>query len=434
MKQRWIFYVAGRFLRSKRKNRGLSPSLFSIIGLAAGVCTLIAVISVMNGFQMGFIEDILEIGSYHVRLVPSDQEDLPSLLQSLQKLPEVEAAVPFLDVQTMVESDFSDIRGCNLRGIDLHRALEDEKWAEQLNLSREIVQAEGQEGVWIGSVLADALSVEPGDSISMISMAGDSFRGLRPTKEQVRLAGIFSSGYYEYDNAFIFASMDDVKRIASGKERLVIGIKLKRRWSDRSFLEKVRRAKIIREDSEIESWRSFNRSFFGALRMEKLTMMLILGIVFIVVGVNIKHSLERSVWEKREAIGLLRSVGARPGDIRRIFLIDGAIIGTVGGGLGMVCGLLIAENINGIFALAEKVVNMMLKLLSFLLSPFSQQSGAGFAIFSPAYFYIQEIPSRVLYRELLIIFLFALLASLLAAWRASKIISDFDPREILRYE
>ncbi len=438
-RKRWILYIAGRFLKAKRRNGNVTPSLFSILGLATGVLTLISVLSVMNGFQLGFIEDILEIGSYHVRVYPPRDSDVASILGNIRTADKVRSAVPFIDVQTMLEGPFSGTRGCNVRGIDPLVPLLDSSWAEQMDLGEALTDAGNSGGiepgtVWLGSVLANNLGLIPGDKVSFLSMAGNSFSGLRPAKSEFTVALIFSSGYYEYDSAMAFIRLDEIEEISSGKEDLHIGIKLNNRWKDRSFIQMAEESDLLPEGAEIVSWRSYNRSFFGALRMEKLAMMMIIGIVFLVVGVNIKHSLERSVWEKREAIGLLRSVGARPVDIRSIFLIDGALIGTIGGGCGIALGLLVAENINALFSGVERVVNGIMNSFAYLLRPFFTLDEEAFSLFSSTYFYLQEVPSRVMYREVLMVFLFSLVASLLAAWGASKAISDFDPAEILRYE
>lgn len=434
----WILYVASRFLKTKRKNGNAAPSLFSVLGLAAGVLTLISVMAVMNGFQLGFIEDILEISSYHVRVFPPEESGPAALMEMLGDMEQVESVVPFIDVQTMLEGPFSGTKGSNVRGIAFDAPVRDRRWAEQLNIGT--AYAEGgrefiEEGtVWVGSVLAESLGITVGDTVSFISMAGDSFRGLRPAKEEFTVSLIFSSGYYEYDAALSFVRLDEIGTISSGREQLHLGVKLKERWNDRQFMRALRRTSVFPGDTVVTSWREYNRSFFGALRMEKLAMMLIIGIVFLVVGVNIKHSLERSVWEQREAIGLLRSVGARPSDIRTVFLIDGAIIGTAGSGIGTAFGLLIAENINELFRLTERLVNGGIALLGTLTRPFFAMEEGTFSLFSPAYFYLQEIPSRVMYREVLMVCVFTMTASLLAAWGASKDISDFDPAEILRYE
>lgn len=442
VKKEWILFVAARFLKAKRKSGKVSPAFFSIIGLTVGVLTLVSVLGVMNGFQLGFIEDILEIGSYHIRITPAEGVDAGLLAERLSAMEGVGAAVPFVDVQTMVESPFSSVNGCNIRAADRARMVADPGWKRQVEVRDSVAFFTSPGGledpekgtVWIGNVLAAMIGVSSGDRVSFYSMAGDSFSGLRPKKVELSVSVVLSTGYYEYDSAFVFADLDDIGAIAGGDERTLIGIKLKDRWKDRQFLQNLEMVLPAGQISSAISWRSFNKAFFGALRMEKLAMVIILGVIFLVVGVNIKHSLERTVWEKRKAIGLLRSLGASPRDIRAVFLLDGLMIGLSGGGTGLLLGLGIAHNINALFSLVEMVVNGFMAFLNTLLVPLVGTAGTPFAIFSSSYFYMQEVPSRVMFVEAYAIFLFALLSSVWAAWSASKRVDDFDPAEILRYE
>ena len=161
-------------------------------------------------------------------------------------------------------------------------------------------------------------------------------------------------------------------------------------------------------------------------------MMVVLGLIFIVVAVNIKNSLERSVMEKREEIGILRAVGSSTASIRTIFLVEGALIGIIGAAAGTMIGMAISLHINWVFHAAETLINTLLEILRFFMSP--MQGGRQVEIFSTATFYMQEVPVRILYTDVLVIVLFAAGASVLAAYAASKRISEFRPAEILRNE
>ena len=185
----------------------------------------------------------------------------------------------------------------------------------------------------------------------------------------------------------------------------------------------------------IRSWRDYNRAFFGALRTEKLMMFILVGLIFIVVGLNIFQAQRRLVLERREEIGLLRALGGRDSAVRLIFVWDGVIIGFAGAGLGMGIGLLIAFHIPVFFSVLEKIVNFFISLANSFLGWLGGSSGAEeFSIFSPQVFYIKEIPSRVIPHEVLLIFLFGFLSALLAAWFASGKVSGTRPAEVLRYE
>jgi lipoprotein-releasing system permease protein len=241
-----------------------------------------------------------------------------------------------------------------------------------------------------------------------------------------------------------FINIDRAGVLSGGTPDLFLGVKLKSRWQDRAGIEQVRRTlrPLVRASQapdhipSVSSWREYNRAFFGALRTEKLFMFVLVGLIFIVVGLNIFQAQRRSVLERREEIGLLRAVGATDMAVRLVFVWDGFIIGITGAGIGILPGLLIAGNITVFFSILEGLVNSVINFLNAVSSPFlgSGAAGEGFAIFSPTVFYIKEIPSRIIPYEVLIIFLFGFFSALLAAWFASGRVSRTRPAEVLRYE
>jgi lipoprotein-releasing system permease protein len=184
----------------------------------------------------------------------------------------------------------------------------------------------------------------------------------------------------------------------------------------------------------VGSWRDYNRAVFGALRTEKLLMFTLVGLIFIVVGLNIFQAQRRAVLERREEIGLLRALGASDFAVRLVFVWDGFIIGLAGALGGMIPALLIASRIPHFFSLLEALVNFFIGIANGL----SRLAGGGeageFAVFSPRIFYIKEIPSRLIPREVVLIFMFGFLSALLASWFASGKVSRTRPAEVLRYE
>ena len=217
----------------------------------------------------------------------------------------------------------------------------------------------------------------------------------------------------------------------------MLGIKLKNRFRDRYAQEMVQKAlagKSGLEGIQFSSWRDYNRSFFGALRTEKLFMFILVGLIFIVVGLNIFQAQRREVLEHREEIGLLRAVGGGEMAVRFVFVCDGAIIGFSGVGAGLLLGLLIAANIPRFFTAIESIVNFFIAFANFFAEFFGAQTTGDFAIFSPTVFYIKEIPSRIIPHEVALICVFGFLSALAAAWFASGRISRIRPAEVLRYE
>jgi lipoprotein-releasing system permease protein len=163
--------------------------------------------------------------------------------------------------------------------------------------------------------------------------------------------------------------------------------------------------------------------------------MVLIGLIFVVVAGNIYQSLRRSVYERTEEIGVLKALGAAPDSIRLIFIFEGAFIGVAGAGLGLLLGFLVSGRINEIFTLAEGAANFFIDLVNTAVKPyFPGGGGREISLFSPAYFYLSEVPSRVLFREALMIYGFAVLSATLAAYFASRRISSIKPAEVLRYE
>jgi lipoprotein-releasing system permease protein len=221
-----------------------------------------------------------------------------------------------------------------------------------------------------------------------------------------------------------------------------LGIKLRNRWQDNRGIEQIRKlpeyGALAAKGGvgETRPWRDYNRAFFGALRTEKLLMFVLVGLIFIVVGLNIFQAQRRTVLERREEIGLLRAVGATDRAVRLIFVWDGFIIGLTGAALGMALGLLIACNIGAFFTILEGTVNAVINVMNGIAVLFGANGlGNGdFAVFSPAVFYIREITARIIPREVIMIFLFGFLSAVLAAWFASGRVSRTKPAEVLRYE
>jgi lipoprotein-releasing system permease protein len=453
----WIGFVAIRYFRGRRRNANSPAPVLAILGIATGVLALTVILAVMNGFQLGFIESILEISSYHLRIEPFPQGRRGELLrEELEVLPAVRSAVPFQEIQGIIRGLQRGHHGAVVRGISPLALERDPGMAEKLVFERGSFNLESRFSILLGAELARRLDADAGDWITMVSVSGTGGDLFSPgidedesgaDNSRFLVTGIFRSGFYEYDLGWAFINIDRAGEINGGGEEgqgdFSLGIKLKNRWQDRAGLEQVQKVlntwngdRMDNSVLQVFSWRDYNRAFFGALRTEKLFMFVLVGLIFIVVGLNIFQAQRRSVLERREEIGLLRAVGATDMAVRLIFVWDGFIIGIAGASMGMLLGLLIACNIPTFFSILEWVVNFFINILSVITSPFlgPEVAGGGFAIFSPTVFYIKEIPSRLIPHEVLIIFLFGFFSALLAAWSASGRVSRIRPAEVLRYE
>jgi len=444
MNFRWIWFIAARYIFRKQKK---SPSsVLSIVGIATGVLALIVIIAVMNGFQLGFIESILEISSYHLRVGPLTATAAEEAGDAILDIPGVEAAVSFREFQALVRGRRGGQHATVVRGLPPDALHRDAAMARRLEFEEGFFDLtddlDDKRKILLGAELVRRLGLRVGDEITLYSIpslfsAGDNDEDAAGLST-FTIAGVFRTGFYEYDTGWAFVNLESAAAFSDTGP--VLGIKLKNRFHDQRALELVRAALETRpgmEDAAFTSWRDYNRSFFGALRTEKLFMFILVGLIFIVVGLNIYQAQRRAVLEHREDIGLLRAVGGGERAVQLVFVCDGAIIGFTGAASGLILGLLIASNIPRFFTILEGIVNSIIYVVNGIANIFDAGGGGGamgFSFFSPAVFYIKEIPSRIIPQEAALIFMFGFFSALLAAWFASRKISRILVAEVLRYE
>jgi len=433
LKNKWVLFAASRYIFKGRSN---SPIL-AVLGIAFGVLALIIIISVMNGFQLGFIESIIEISSYHLRLESVPPELAKKAQEIIMTVPGVRAAVPFNEFQALARGRRSGQQAVVARGVPENVLEKDKLMEAKLEFEEGSFDISNPDSVLLGTELARRLGLYVGDTVTLFSIssifsAQDDDSGL----DEFTITGIFRTGFYEYDCSWAFINIEN-NSLATDDNNLKIGVKINNRFQDKLILERVRK-KLSAEpefrDVRYTSWRDYNRSFFGALRTEKLFMFILVGLIFIVVALNIFQSQRRAVLQRREEIGLLRAIGGTQNAVRFVFVFDGAVIGLTGAVLGLVSGLVIASHIPRFFSLVENVVNKCIGFVNTMAGFFGAGQTADFAVFSPTIFYIKEIPSRIIPAEVILIFMFGFLSALSAAWFASRKAAKIQPAEVLRYE
>ncbi|AEJ19384.1 ABC transporter permease [Gracilinema caldarium] len=433
-KYRWIRFIAFRYLARSRKGRQSSASIssrFAILGIAIGVFALIMVIGIMNGFQMGFVESILEISSFHLRIETPVDTPIPSLKGNA-----IRSSLPFTEFQALVRGNRKKQQVTLIRGVPASINEQDPAMIQALHLQNGSFTVTEPSSIIIGAELARSLDLHVGDSISVASIAGDLFSETRPELDTFIVMGIFRSNFYEFDASWAFINLDRALALQDGAGKIQLGIKLVDRWQDQTVIHDV----ITQNSSlhgKISSWRDYNRSFFSALRTEKLIMFFLVALIFVVVALNIYQAQRKTVLERREEIGLLRALGASVQGIQTIFITEGLVVGFAGATVGLVPALWFAGNTAFFFSLLEGFVNAILNLVnSFLgiLFHIPVQEGRAFAFFSPQIFYIKDIPCKLVPYEVLIIYGFGILSATLAAVWAALPLSKLFPAEVLRYD
>jgi lipoprotein-releasing system permease protein len=376
----------------------------SLAGLAIGVLALNAVLSVMNGFQLTFIESLLELSSSHLRWAPPEGVPDPGAETQIRSFPGVRAVVPTTEGQTLVASPWGAKRGAVLRGFPQDAPALDPKFAQRLGLDRGTLGPGGMPGpgeVLLGAELARALGVVPGDRVRLTALTGPSFSLLKPQDREMILKGTFTTGYYEIDAGWILANLDDARAWFTGPQDFFYAVKLTDGNADQAAVAGL--ASLLgRSTREFSTWRDYNTSFFGALRTEKAVMMVLVGLIFFVVGVNIYFSQKRAVAEHREDIALWAAVGVRPARLRLVFALEGLVVGLAAAVLGTVLGLLAAWSFGSLNLLSSEA------------------------------FYLPALPARVLPHEVALVALACVLSSTAAAWLASAGVTRIPVAEVLK--
>ncbi len=430
----WTTFLGRRYLGRSGDSRGDASVRLSILGIGAGVMTLIAVLSVMNGFQGSTIENILEVSSFHLRVEAPDLDELPQeRVEELRELPNVVSVVPFADLQALARGFFQRPATVLLRAVPPELPQFDPGMAEQLEIVEGSFDLDRPRGVVIGSELSRSLGAGVGEAISLVHLPESAAEARRPEETQMVVTGVFRTGYLDFDRSWAFISHANALE-EFGIQTDILGIKLRNRYQERATVDRIRELLPAGAtgQTEVISWRTFNRGIFGALRVEKSMMLLLVGLIFLVVAVNIFHTLNRSVVERQEEIALLRAIGATPKEVTSVFLGQGIMIGFAGATAGLLLGLLISVNINGVFEAAELIINLVLGFLARLTSGFG--AAPGVEIFSSRDFYLAEVPVEIRLSEAILVYLFAVLSSTLAGYAASRRVSTVSPSTILREE
>ena len=435
---RWIGFVSRRWFSGRRTGGGSASSLLASLGIAIGVAALIVVLGVMNGFQLGFIDSILEVSSFHVRVEEGADPgkargDYEAFAGRIAAEAGVISVLPFTETRCLLSSRDGRVFPLAMRAMPDDAGKRDPGMMKALGLEDPGAWHRGG-GMILGAELARYMDLVPGSEVDLLVVSAGGEEGVEAKSIKIRVEGLFRSGYYDFDFGMAVLPFSSAATAAifpaDGPERYTYGIKLRDRFSDGPFAERLRGDLGLGKES-VESWRDYNRSFFGALRTEKTVMMLLIGLIFLVVGVNIFHSMRRAVAEKTEDIAVLKAMGASPEELKRIFVIDGLAIGAGGAALGLALGLLVAMNVNEVFALVEAIVNGAASLAARLLGGLG---GGDFRVFSPQFFYLLEVPVRVLFPEAFFVTAAAIASAAAASAAAAGKVSLLAPAEVLRYE
>jgi len=410
-------FIGFRYLKAKRKQRFVSAStLISIMGVMIGVMALIIVISVMAGFEDELKQRILSVAS-HVQITQNDGRfsSHDDVIHQLSSLTAVQSISPYVQSQVILKS-ISTVSGAAIYGLDfslIHQRTEVEQMMvkgtidDLIHQSKPIDESSYQPpGLIIGQELAKSLSVRIGDSLYVISPRGIlSPFGHLPAMRRFQVTGIMASGMYEFDIATVYMRLEDAQKIMR-MQNSISGLSIK---SDDIYhvqsLRKNIQAKLGNQ-FRVQDWIQMNQNLFSALKLEKVTMFIILTLIILVAAFNIAGTLIMMVMERIRDIAILKAMGVQKRSIRRIFMLNGLFIGLTGTLIGACLGI---------------AACLSLKKYKFIELPGDV-------------YYVTTLPVQISPTDISLIALAAMVICFLATLYPAHQAAALDPVEAFRYE
>ena len=382
-------------------------------GIALGVMALIVVLSVMNGFQREVRDRMLSVLPHiEIQSQTGALSDWRSVAQRARQDPEVLAAAPVLESQAMFVRNGA-VHGALIEGVDPTLEPGVSEVLSHLQGAPLTELKEGGFGIVLGIDLARSLGVSVGDVVTLVAPQG-SFTpaGVLPRIKQFRLLATFESDHYEYDSALAVIHIADAQRVFRQDGPNAVRLRL----ADMQRAPEVaqRMTALLGDDLWARDWTTQNKTWFAAVKVEKRMMFVILTLIVAVAAFNLVSTLVMTVTEKRSDIAILRTLGASPGSILSIFIIQGGLIGVLGTLLGVVGGLLLASNLDVIVPAIEHAF--------------------GVHFLDPSIYFISALPSDPRAGDIVPIAFISLVLSLVAtlypSWRAARV----QPAQELRYD
>lgn len=407
----FAFFVARRYLFARRKQAFIYViSIMSILGVALGVAALVVVLGVYNGLTTDMRDKILGANAHGIVMsyMPDAFADHPELLGEVLKTPGVTGATPFIYTEVMLSAG-KGVKGLVLRGIDPKTApsvLTMLRKMKRGSIAR-LSQSDGLPGIVIGEELAKRIGLGIGSRVNLLSPSGQkTAAGFQPRIRAFEVAAIFKTGMFEYDSSLAFVTLDACREVLGLEPGYLSGIEI--------TVDDVFKADVIAEriSNSIGSpfyarnWMEMNANLFAALKLEKIGMFILLAMVVLIGSFSIVATLVMLVMEKTKDIAVMLSMGATRRTIRRIFMLQGTIIGFVGTLLGYALGL---------------TVGFLLKRYQFIKLPENVYT-------------LDHLPIIITLSDVLVIGAAAMLLCFLATLYPARQASRLKPAEALRYE
>ncbi|WP_428485217.1 lipoprotein-releasing ABC transporter permease subunit [Rhodopila sp.] len=409
--------VAGRYLRARKGERFVSIiAIFSLVGIALGVATLIVVTSVMSGFQRELVARILGVnGEVTIEAFAGQKiDDYAALVTGIRGIKGVASATPVLDGQALLSTEGGGARGGLVRGISLDDLRALHPISDHI-VAGSLASFTGDDAIVVGIGLASAYRLRVGDALTVISPEGAATAfGTIPRVRAYKVVAIFDAGLNDYNTGVVFLPLP-AAQIFFQKSDAVTGIEIRlNNTDDVGAVERPLTALLHGKPVYARDWRHANDTIVGVLQVQKDTMFIVLGMIVLVAAFNVVSSLIMLVKDKRADIAVLRTLGAGSFAVMRIFLMCGAFVGVSGTLIGTVIGVVFCRNIVAVQHFVERVT--------------------GGRVFDASVFMLSELPSAIDWGDVARVvglgLVLSLLATLYPSWRAART----DPVEALRHE
>lgn len=403
-------FLGMKYLKAKRKQSFISViTVISILGVMVGVMALVVVLSVMNGFRADLMSKILGVNSHILVLsLTGPFSDYQKAAEKVDKVEGVIASTPFIYTQVMINNSGA-VSGAVLRGVDPESAgtvVTFKSMIKDGSITSLKKKIDGIPPIIIGAELAKQIGAHPGSVITVISPEGRlTPLGRTPNTRRFKVAALFDSGMYEYDASMIYISLREAQDfLALGDKVTGLEVRVEDVYKSDKISRKVQ--KVLGYPYWTKDWKVMNRSLFSALKLEKLTMFVILSMIVLVGALNIISTLVMVVMEKTRDVAILRAMGASARSIMTIFMFQGLLVGVVGTFAGLVSGLGLCQ------LLAKyKFINLPADV-----------------------YYISTLPVKVEVADVSFVAAAAVVISFLATLYPSWYASRLNPVESFRYE
>lgn len=425
---RWIYFVSKRISKVDRNGRTAVSSKLASLGVCFGVMALIVVMSVMNGFQRSFIDAIMEISSYHTRVSGLQENQFAEFEEFCKSQKFVRNFTAFYEAQGLM----TDTKYLSEQSPVLVRAVpqnicDDENFKKELNVFSGKFDLSEENSIIIGNTIARNLGVRVGQKVNIAALSGSSDVALLSQNRIFTVKGIFYSGYADINSSYVFINLDEAQKYFGQSATRVYGIKFNHSRQDGIFENFV---KTQFPNAKCVSFREFNKSFFGALRMEKNILFLVVLLIFVVVAVNIYNGMKKLVFERKTEIAVLKSFGATNSEIQNVFIVQGFLTGVSGALPGLLLGLFLSVNMDFVFNLMSKIQYYLQVVITYIFNP----KNIYYVRENPMFEAYARIPSKIFPSEVILIFIFGILSALVASVIASRDVLKMSVVEVLRDE